>query len=281
MDDNNLLRDLGLNKYEASAYLTLLNEGISDANTISQRSNIPMGKVYEVLESLKNEGLVEIQDSRPKKYRSVDPKIALNNYYLKKKKDTENELDRIKETVSKAEEKLAQYTYPDYQENTFWSMIMEADEHLKFVKQLSGETKNEICVVHQYTLKSFKPSEFSEIYPSIFDYMFPLIYRGVRINVITPDSYFLTLLKQKYESISDEHLKERIESFVKVRVLDTKHGFTLIDNYMVILDVQNPLQPNKTMGLIKIYDTNFSHKLKSKFNELWKLAGKFALSGYS
>ena len=60
MNDENLLREIGLNKYESSAYLTLLKEGISEANTISQKSNIPMGKVYEVLESLKNTGLVEI-----------------------------------------------------------------------------------------------------------------------------------------------------------------------------------------------------------------------------
>jgi sugar-specific transcriptional regulator TrmB len=277
MDDENLLRDMGLNKYEASAYLTLLEEGISEANVVSKKSNIPMGKVYEVLESLKNHGLVDIQESRPKKYRPVEPKLALNNYYYKREKDIENELDRLKETISKAEEKLSQYNYPDYHENTFWSTIMGDDDHLSFIKQVSEEVENEICIVHQESLKSLEPSEFTDFFSPIFDNMVPLINRGVQVNIITPNSYFLTLLKQKYNSVSDE-VQGRIDRFLNVKILETRNGFTLIDNYMIILNVDNPLNPNRTLGLIKIYDTNFSHKLKTKFRKLWNRADDFTLS---
>ena len=155
---------------------------------------------------------------------------------------------------------------------------MGDDDHLRFIKQVSEETKNEICVVHPDTLKSLEPSEFTDIFPSIFDNMLPLINRGVRVNVITPDSYFLILLKQKYDSVPDKHLQDNIDKFLKVGILETKHRFTLIDNYMIIINVENPLYPDKTLGLIKIYDTNFSQKLKAKFEELWEASDTYILS---
>ena len=69
MEIKKLLRDLKLNKYESSAYSIILKKGIIDASTISKEGDIPFGKIYESLGSLTNKGLIETQNTRPKKYR--------------------------------------------------------------------------------------------------------------------------------------------------------------------------------------------------------------------
>jgi len=67
------LRDLGLSEYEAGAYRALLRTGPTTAKALSRASEVPMGRVYDVLNGLEGDGRVGSQaDSRPKQY-AADP----------------------------------------------------------------------------------------------------------------------------------------------------------------------------------------------------------------
>lgn len=79
--------------YEAVAYLSLLKFGVSGANSICKDADVPYGKIYTVLESLAGKGFVEIQVSRPKKFRAVDPEIALNSFFEKRKFEAERDIE--------------------------------------------------------------------------------------------------------------------------------------------------------------------------------------------
>lgn len=57
--------------------MTLLSMGIAEAREIYKKAKIPYGRVYSVLGALSEKGLVEIQDSRPKKFMPVEPRIGL------------------------------------------------------------------------------------------------------------------------------------------------------------------------------------------------------------
>jgi len=73
------LLELGLNKYEASIYLTLINDGTSTAKDISNITGIPYGKIYEIIDSLSTKGFVNILPSKPMKCQAVSPKTAVEN----------------------------------------------------------------------------------------------------------------------------------------------------------------------------------------------------------
>ncbi|MEZ5336327.1 MAG: helix-turn-helix domain-containing protein [Methanolobus sp.] len=147
MDNERALRDLGLTKYEASAYATLLKEGISGAQELSRKSDIPVGKIYEVLSNLNNMGLVEFQRSRPRKYRAVKPTIALNNLYAKKEEDTKHELENFKLKVAELETKFSDIAQPDHTELQFWSTLVGEDDIIKNIKNMLDETEKEILHV--------------------------------------------------------------------------------------------------------------------------------------
>ncbi len=72
------LLELGLNKYEAKVYLTLIGEGISTAKNISDITGIPYGKVYEIINSLAGKGFCSILPSKPMKCQAVSPKKAID-----------------------------------------------------------------------------------------------------------------------------------------------------------------------------------------------------------
>jgi HTH-type transcriptional regulator, sugar sensing transcriptional regulator len=87
MQKKRLLQDIGLNAYEAAAYLSLLKLGVSEANVVCKDAEVPYGKVYTVLESLAGKGFVEVQASRPKKFRAINPDMALDFFFEKRKKN--------------------------------------------------------------------------------------------------------------------------------------------------------------------------------------------------
>jgi sugar-specific transcriptional regulator TrmB len=71
------LQQIGLNKYEAEAYYTLLAEGPLTGYELGKRSQVPLSKSYEVLERLTQKGLALVQPGDPPRYVAEDPERFL------------------------------------------------------------------------------------------------------------------------------------------------------------------------------------------------------------
>jgi sugar-specific transcriptional regulator TrmB len=71
------LRTIGLNKYERNLWVALLSRGAATAGELSDISNVPRSRCYDVLESLATRGFVVIQPGKPLKYVAISPKEAL------------------------------------------------------------------------------------------------------------------------------------------------------------------------------------------------------------
>lgn len=67
------LQQVGLNKYEAEAYYTLLAEGPLTGYELGKRSQVPLSRSYEVLERLTQKGLALVQPGDPPHYIAEDP----------------------------------------------------------------------------------------------------------------------------------------------------------------------------------------------------------------
>ncbi|MFX1298369.1 MAG: TrmB family transcriptional regulator, partial [Promethearchaeota archaeon] len=74
-----LLKSANLTTYEINAFITLLKSNSMTARKISNKSKVPQGRIYEILDELKKKGMIEILESRPKKFRSLSLNKALNN----------------------------------------------------------------------------------------------------------------------------------------------------------------------------------------------------------
>ncbi|MBO6274491.1 MAG: TrmB family transcriptional regulator, partial [Methanobrevibacter sp.] len=77
-DDVHLLKGIGLTMYEAQAYITLTSLISATAVEISEKSNIPRSKIYDVLKSLNEKNYLEIEDGRPLTYNVKSPVEVLS-----------------------------------------------------------------------------------------------------------------------------------------------------------------------------------------------------------
>ena len=79
MDENvAVLKSMGLTMYEAQAYVTLTSLIEATAVEVSEKSNIPRSKIYDVLKKLASKDFIEIEDGRPLTYIVKSPVEVLN-----------------------------------------------------------------------------------------------------------------------------------------------------------------------------------------------------------
>lgn len=69
----NKLKDFGLNSYEIKIWAALLSRGVSSAGELSDISNVPRSRAYDVLESLEKKGFIVMKIGKPIKYIAVPP----------------------------------------------------------------------------------------------------------------------------------------------------------------------------------------------------------------
>ncbi|MCQ8894285.1 MAG: TrmB family transcriptional regulator [Methanolinea sp.] len=68
-----LLKSLGLTKYEALVYIGLLREPGSTATRIHEITGVPRASVYPVLERLTHKNLVSVSLATPRRFEAVPP----------------------------------------------------------------------------------------------------------------------------------------------------------------------------------------------------------------
>lgn len=93
--DPQQLMALGLSKYEACAYLALLGQNDSTAVEVADRAEVPRQRIYDVLISLRDKGLILIRDGRPARHTARPPAEALSAMYEARLRAQRQENERL------------------------------------------------------------------------------------------------------------------------------------------------------------------------------------------
>jgi sugar-specific transcriptional regulator TrmB len=74
-----LLRNLGLNEYEAKVYSTLIGLRKATARDIHEISRVPRGRIYEILHDLARRGFIGVEEGSPTCYYLLDPDEVIDH----------------------------------------------------------------------------------------------------------------------------------------------------------------------------------------------------------
>ena len=89
------LEDIGLNMYERKIYSALLGRGVSTAGELSEMTNVPRSRAYDVLESLAEKGFAVIKSSQPMEYVSIPPQQAIENIKKQHRQELQEKMERL------------------------------------------------------------------------------------------------------------------------------------------------------------------------------------------
>lgn len=94
-----LSKQLGLSPYESRTYLTILTLGPMSPTEIAQRADIPRPRIYDVLQSLIQKGMLVEQSGKPSIYACIEPSNALDNLLADIEAETLRQLDEKRKTI--------------------------------------------------------------------------------------------------------------------------------------------------------------------------------------
>ena len=107
------LTALGLSQYEVAVYLTLLRGGTLNASELVKRSGIPHSRVYDITRRLSEKGLIEVVEGKPRRFKPVDPNVALRALVEKEKRRLELTCQRVLSLINAV-------IVGGYEEKTTW-----------------------------------------------------------------------------------------------------------------------------------------------------------------
>jgi sugar-specific transcriptional regulator TrmB len=264
------LRDLGLSEYEARSYRALLRLGPSTAKELSRASDVPMGRVYDVLNSLEQWGLVRSQtSSRPKKYVGVEPDTGLERLLDDKKAELEQKKEQYESVVSELSTELDARRPTDEQ---FWTAALGPDDSADLLVERLAAAEERLVMVAGTPSPQFDIGRVSQRIVTRLD---EALDRGVSVSLLLSPGLVESIPERVWDVYHDRLVTN--DAF-EARVDDAIVGsFHLIDDVEVCLEVPNPLDPTQAFALIALTDPDFASNLRRTFDEQWNGAEPLSL----
>jgi len=269
MQKKKLLLDIGLNAYEAATYLSLLKLGVSEASSIYRDAEVPYGKIYTVFESLIGKGFVDVQASRPKKFRAVDPELALDAFSERRRSEVEREMALFKGTVEDAKKALKAVPSQKRTNEVFWSTAITESEIMKFATSIYREVKKSVCVI--------PPTLGMPVVANLLPEITKAIDRGVKIRLLVSPR-FLALVP--LFSMQGEETLGKLKKGLDIRLSQNFDSyFGVVDDSVVILFQPHPRDKDQILSVVKIWDAGLAKNLKEEFELMWNAGERLDLEG--
>jgi len=246
------LKEIGLTENESNVYLALLELGESTSGKIIEKANIRTGRIYDILNSLKDKGMIsEIQKDKIKRFSCAEPKRILD--MLDKKKDTlEQQKNDIKNYIPEILNKI------NNSKSKTKIEIFTGFEGMKtaMLKETSHYKKGS----EVFTIGIQNPEFYNKRTMDFFKYNIYNVRN--RLNI-------------KVRKINDESARKNIVQEEKTKNIITKYlpypsvtTFNITENLVII-----GLYGSEEI-YITIEDEEVSKNFKTQFEFLWKIAKK-------
>ena len=261
MDDNPLeaqLTTLGLNRYEAAVYVSLLGRSRFTATEVATQAGVPRQRVYDVLESLAAKGLcVKRLGERKRTYSAADPSVALPTLLAayQEQQALENQrraavLDAILPSLSRAFASGQGEVDPlDYIE-----VLTDRRQVAERVMALSRQAREEILMLFKRPLVASIEENLAEAH-AVAD---RIVRRGVFEESAADDPEFFDLIRQ-FHALGEE-IRFVPELPIKVNLYDER---------VAVILLQNPVSGQSSLTCLVIEHISMAKALKVAFESLW------------
>ena len=82
------LQEVGLTRYESSAYLALLGRESATPTEVARLADVPRPRIYDVLGALARRRLARVVSDRPLRYRAEPPETAIGRLVKHREQET-------------------------------------------------------------------------------------------------------------------------------------------------------------------------------------------------
>ncbi len=148
---NEIKVNFGLNIYEVKIWTALLSRGIAAAGELSEISNVPRSRAYDVLENLEKKGFIIMKVGRPIKYIAVQPEEIIKRVKKNVNNDKEyqiKQIDKLRDTDMFNElDQLHKLGIEKTDINSLSGSISGRNNIYNFIKSAIDNANNSVIIV--------------------------------------------------------------------------------------------------------------------------------------
>ena len=246
-----------LNIYEVKVWTALLGKGVATAGELSDMSDVPRSRSYDVLESLEKKGFIIMKLGRPIKYLAVQPAEIIKRVKKGLKDKSEQEiksLDNVQSTDLFSElNVLYKHGVEHIDTATIAGSFKGRSNSYDHILSLITNANKEVCIATtaeglvrklEYLKSGFKK----------------LSSMNIDVRIAAP----LTSEKAK------EAAKE-LSDFAKVKDINMDARFVIVDGKDIVFMVNHDKEVHESADMsIWVNSPFFSSAMKNLFNTAWQ-----------
>jgi len=252
------LVSLGLNRYEATVYLSLLGRNQYTAAEIANYAGVPRQRVYDVLDRLAAKGLcVERPGKRKRTYSAVDPSVALPTLLAAFREQQALEHQHRMEVLNAILPDLNR-VFADGREEVapldYIEILTDRHQVAERVLTLSRQARQEILMLFKQPLVASMEENIAEAQAVAGRF----VRRGVYEETIGADPGFFNLIRQ-FHALGEDI---RFVPEVPLKV-------NLYDERIAVILLRDPIGGQSSLTCLVIDHTSMAKALKVAFELLW------------
>lgn len=276
------LKSASLSNYEINAYITLLKSSTLTARELSDKSNVPTGRIYEILEVLNKKGMIEIQDSRPKIYKAIAFNEASHNIISHLKNNQERKVSFLIDHAKQLESKINNLSYSIKSESSkiFWSTAYGWRSIFElYIKRFNALKESLLMTgfLNENTLKILPLAK--QFYKGIL----VALNRGIQVKYLWSFEFDERPLSKEQKARNEilfkrlsKKLKDLFNLSSKMHEFEMKFMqkrvptfYDIFDNNRVLIKLQNPIKPWQIFACLNVLDPVLAHDLTEKYEQMW------------
>jgi len=247
------LKDLGLTHYESKAFRILLKEKLN-LSDLSKKSGVPFGKIYSVVKSLKEKGLVEETNSRPKLIYVENASDVISKLIKEKQNMQTAIIEKIKELATEIDKSKGKTT-------KFFQIGTTVQDNREIQLRSFIEAEKEVLQILNIHHKPKSNRESKTLWEKEIE---KAVKRGVVFKAIYPKNVVLPKILQAVHKKNPDkfQIKKFDTNFTRCDVIDGK-------KVLIKLVHQDAIQYG---GVLFIENERLAKNLIKIFNEMWSQA---------
>ena len=251
------LQRLGLNGYEARAYLALLGHPRSKALDVSQRAEVPRQKIYEILDSLTEKGFTQTCEDRTRLFSAVEPGVAIPQHIARQGEELQRQWLEQSRIATDIAEELTAAVQGDGAESDFVRLLPDPSQCVKQRRQLLAEARTE----HAEFVAAGAPQEVFDPAP-----LERAVARGVRCRVLVATHGLDGSARRVAEHFRQAGAEVRETPSVPLRMV-------LIDQRRGLVVMPGMGWPSQNFTTLEFCSPGLAEGMHNMFDKRWEGAG--------
>lgn len=254
------LGELGLSSYEEKSYRTLLSLGRATATELAEASDVPKGRIYDVLNGLAARDIVRPIETDPRTYEAVAPDVVADRLLAERQRELDERADRYEALAAEVGPELAT-AMPA--ESRFWTAPLGSEEAVSLVGDVFDTAEGTVFSAMSVPYGEAAWDRYAAEMAAFVEYAGT----DVEVRTLVSPAVLSAAPASGRESVIDGlgEVSVRVASGLNVSV-------DLVDDAAAYLHVPHPTDASERLGFIEVQDGSLVETLSAVLTETWDRA---------